>query len=105
MLAGATVAGQSPRPGRVEFEVASIRPSSPAASTGGVRIDGAQVHYAQFPFREYVARAFRVRLSHVFGPGNPLIAAIEQLGLKLDARKAPVDVLVVDDARRTPVEN
>ena len=37
--------------------------------------------------------------------GNPLIVAVEQLGLKLDARKAPVDVLVVDDARRTPVEN
>ena len=37
--------------------------------------------------------------------GNPLIVAVEQLGLKLDARKAPVEVLVVDEARRTPVEN
>jgi uncharacterized protein (TIGR03435 family) len=31
--------------------------------------------------------------------------AIEQLGLKLDARRAPVEVLVVDEARRTPVDN
>jgi len=37
--------------------------------------------------------------------GNPLIVAVEQLGLKLDARKAPVNVLVVDDARRTPIDN
>jgi uncharacterized protein (TIGR03435 family) len=37
--------------------------------------------------------------------GNPLIVAIEQLGLKLDARRAPVEVLVVDEARRTPVDN
>lgn len=37
--------------------------------------------------------------------GNPLIGAVEQLGLKLDARKAPVEVLVVDDARRMPIEN
>ena len=37
--------------------------------------------------------------------GNPLIVAVEQLGLKLDGRKAPVEVLVVDDARRTPTGN
>ena len=37
--------------------------------------------------------------------GNPLIGAMQQLGLKLDARKAPVDVLVVDEMRRTPLEN
>ena len=47
-------------------------------------------------------------LSPVAGVGDdPSIATAvqEQLGLKLDARKAPVDVLVVDEARRTPVEN
>jgi uncharacterized protein (TIGR03435 family) len=65
LLAGASVLGQSPR---MEFEVASIRPSSPAASSGGVRIDGAQVHLAGFPLREYLARAYRVRLSQVIGP-------------------------------------
>ena len=31
--------------------------------------------------------------------------ALQQVGLKLDARKAPLDVIVVDDARRTPTEN
>jgi uncharacterized protein (TIGR03435 family) len=36
---------------------------------------------------------------------NPLPQAIEQLGLKLDARRMPVDLLVIDQVRRTPVEN
>jgi uncharacterized protein (TIGR03435 family) len=65
LLASASVFAQSPR---IEFEVASIRPSSPATSTGGVRIDRAQIHYARFPFREFVARAYRVRVSQVLGP-------------------------------------
>jgi uncharacterized protein (TIGR03435 family) len=67
-LATAAVLAQSPQPARLEFEVASIHPSSPAASAGGVRVDGAQVHIAGFPLREYVARAYRVRTSQVIGP-------------------------------------
>ncbi|HEX4135351.1 MAG TPA: TIGR03435 family protein [Bryobacteraceae bacterium] len=31
--------------------------------------------------------------------------ALLQVGLKLDARKAPLDVLVIDDALKTPTEN
>jgi uncharacterized protein (TIGR03435 family) len=34
-----------------------------------------------------------------------LLEAVEQLGLKLDSRRMPVDVLVVDQVRRTPTEN
>jgi uncharacterized protein (TIGR03435 family) len=34
-----------------------------------------------------------------------LFDALEKLGLKLDARKAPLDVIVVDSARKTPTEN
>jgi uncharacterized protein (TIGR03435 family) len=36
---------------------------------------------------------------------NPLPQAIEQLGLKLDARRMSVDLLLIDQARRTPAEN
>jgi uncharacterized protein (TIGR03435 family) len=36
---------------------------------------------------------------------NPLPQAVEHLGLKLDARRMPVDLLVIDQVRRTPVEN
>lgn len=31
--------------------------------------------------------------------------ALQTIGLKLDARKAPLDVIVVDDAKKTPIEN
>lgn len=39
--------------------------------------------------------------------GSPvsLFDALQKLGLKLDARKAPLDVVVVDEARKTPTDN
>jgi uncharacterized protein (TIGR03435 family) len=39
--------------------------------------------------------------------GSPvsLFDALQKLGLKLDARKAPLDVLIIDEARKTPTEN
>ncbi len=39
--------------------------------------------------------------------GSPvsLFDALQKLGLKLDARKAPLDVLVIDEARKTPTDN
>jgi uncharacterized protein (TIGR03435 family) len=37
--------------------------------------------------------------------GDPLGNALEQLGLKLESRKAPVDMLVIDQVQRTPAEN
>jgi uncharacterized protein (TIGR03435 family) len=36
---------------------------------------------------------------------DSLFAAMQAQGLKLEARKAPLDVVVVDSARRTPAEN
>jgi uncharacterized protein (TIGR03435 family) len=40
-----------------------------------------------------------------FSSGDSLFAALQTLGLKLDSRKAPLDVLVVDHAEKTPAEN
>lgn len=34
-----------------------------------------------------------------------LFDAMQKVGLKLDARKAPLDLLIVDEARKTPTEN
>ena len=38
-------------------------------------------------------------------PGNPLNGPLEQAGLTLEQVKAPLDVIVVDSAARTPTEN
>jgi uncharacterized protein (TIGR03435 family) len=37
--------------------------------------------------------------------GNPLIGAVEQLGLKLDSRRMPVEIIVVDQIQKTPTDN
>ena len=34
-----------------------------------------------------------------------LFEAVQKAGLKLDARKAPLDVIVIDEGRKTPTEN
>jgi len=36
---------------------------------------------------------------------GPLLAAIQTLGLKMESKKAPVEVLVVDSALKLPTEN
>lgn len=43
----------------------------------------------------------------VLDAGAPasLFDAVQQLGLKLDARKAPLDMLVIDQSLKTPTEN
>ena len=37
--------------------------------------------------------------------GNPLANAMESAGLTIDARKMPLDTLVVDSVAKTPTEN
>ena len=37
--------------------------------------------------------------------GNVVAASVEKLGLKLEARKAPVETIVVDHLEKTPTEN
>jgi uncharacterized protein (TIGR03435 family) len=37
--------------------------------------------------------------------GDSLLSGLETIGLKLDARKAPIDVLVIDQAEKTPSAN
>jgi uncharacterized protein (TIGR03435 family) len=37
--------------------------------------------------------------------GDSLTSALQVLGLKLDSRKAPLDVIVIDQAEKKPIEN
>jgi uncharacterized protein (TIGR03435 family) len=54
-----------------EFEVASIRPSDPQSggrSTGGMRMDGAQVRFTFQTLKDYIGIAYRVRVYQIAGP-------------------------------------
>jgi len=62
------LAAQAPAP--VAFEVASIRPSAEITTQAsvGVRISGSQVRIGSLSLKDYVAIAYRVRITQVAGP-------------------------------------
>ena len=37
--------------------------------------------------------------------GNPLEGAVEQLGLKLDSRRMPIEIIIIDQIQKTPTDN
>jgi uncharacterized protein (TIGR03435 family) len=54
-----------------QFEVATIRPSGTQREgqvNVGLHMDGAQVRIAYFTLKDYIAMAYRIRISQVFGP-------------------------------------
>ena len=82
---------QSLRAPHLEFEVASVRPSPATSSARGVRIDGAPVHFAGFPLREYIARAYQVRVSQVIIP-DWLSSTAFDVDAKLPEGSSPAQV-------------
>jgi len=44
-------------------------------------------------------------LKYMESSGDTMFNAVQLLGLRLDSRKAPLDVIVVDSAVKTPTEN
>jgi uncharacterized protein (TIGR03435 family) len=67
VLAAAAVSAQTPR---LEFEVASVKPSSdqvPQRLNIGVHIDGAQVHINYYSLRDYIRTAFRLKDYQIVG--------------------------------------
>lgn len=57
---------------RPAFEVASIRPSPPDRNEVaiGVRITGTQLRISQWPLKEYLAMAYRIRPQQISGPDS-----------------------------------
>jgi uncharacterized protein (TIGR03435 family) len=56
---------------KLEFEVASVRPSAqtrPNQVGIGLRMDGAQAHISFFTLQDYIAMAYRVKRYQVSGP-------------------------------------
>ena len=71
VAASAILFAQSP-PARLEFEVASIKPSVSAPAGGqvhvGVQIDGAQLHCSYLSLKDYVRIAYKIKDYQVTGP-------------------------------------
>lgn len=70
VLAVALVYGQASR-ARLEFEVASIKPSAPGGPNqvrAGVRIDGSQVSCTALSVSDFMGIAYRVRNYQISGP-------------------------------------
>jgi uncharacterized protein (TIGR03435 family) len=70
-LASAVMFAQAPP--RLEFEVASVRPSEPIltpadAAKIGVHIDGARVNITKLSLSEYLTVAYRMKLHQISGP-------------------------------------
>lgn len=66
-----TAVGQIP-PTRLEFEVASVKSAeglvAGRAATGGMRVDGAQVHWDGSLLKSLIALAYNLKLYQVIGP-------------------------------------
>ena len=41
----------------------------------------------------------------VLPPGQSIYESLDKLGLKLESRRVPVEIIVVDSADKTPTEN
>jgi len=71
--ASAVLFAQTP-PARLEFEVASIKPSTEGPITGavpvhvGIQIDGAQVHCTYLTLKDYIRIAYKIKDYQVSGP-------------------------------------
>jgi len=95
-VASVALFGQVP-PARTEFEVASIKPSSPDEfnqAGAGVHIDGSQVSYKFLSLDEYIVVAYRVKRYQISGP-EWMASARFDITAKLPAGGSAKDVAVM----------
>ena len=83
------VSGASPS--ALSFSAASVRRNDSGRRTGGIRpLPSGRLTATNVTLRELILRAYSLHDSQMF------TAFQEQLGLKLDAEKNPVDVVAID---------
>lgn len=78
---------------RLEFEVASIKPSAPAGANrvlGGMHIDGSHVNWTFLSLKDYIVVAYRVRIYQISGP-DWLGSQRFDIAAKLPAGSSPKD--------------
>src|SRR6185437_14015670 len=70
LLCAAAVGAQAAE--KLEFEVASVKPSQPTAGAAqisvGIHMDGAQFTSSYFSLKDYIRTAFKVKIYQVEGP-------------------------------------
>ena len=59
----------------------------------------------EFSPEDFRAMMIRAAIAQGTSSGDTLLNAVGKLGLKLDLRKAPIEMLVIDQALKTPIEN
>jgi len=75
LLAAASTFAQIPpvpaAPARLEFEVASVKPATPAApgtAPVGVHIDGSQMSFRYLSLQDYIVMAYEIKKHQIAGP-------------------------------------
>jgi uncharacterized protein (TIGR03435 family) len=79
---------------KLEFEVATVRPSPPNRTDRvgvGLRVDGAQAHISYFPLQACIAMAYRVKSYQVSGP-DWIMSTMYDINGKLPAGGTPSQI-------------
>ena len=116
-----TVAKNGPHLERATLEAAGGKAGGGLVSHGsreGVRVTGESATMEALAHRlsldldrpvfdkTGIAGAFRIKLEWAReGEGPSIFAAVQQVGLKLETSKAPVEILVIDHAEKIPTAN
>ena len=89
-----TAVGQIP-PTRLEFEVASVRPAeglvAGRAASGGMRVDGAQVHLNSYLLKSLIAMAYNLKLYQAIHPD--VLSPFRSCGGDLAAHRSGMGVM------------
>lgn len=86
------------------FERETIVDKTDLAGAFGVRLEWTPANLRSLARSDGAPVSINGQLVDVYGP-SVFTAVQEQLGLRLESRKGPLDVLVVDHAEKSPTEN
>ena len=88
------------------FEAASIKPNTSLSGHSSSHITNGEVFMRNVSLKGCIQMAYHIAEGRLIGPEWLSTTAVQQqLGLKLEAQKLPIDIIVVDHMERVPTEN